>query len=455
MYSTGKVCFFNTESGTGYAYLTDTNQIITFDGIDIANESIRSKVIEELYADGMLSDAEPPEIYWPHTYDEYLHKIRFGIPSLVLEITQQCNLRCDYCIYSGNYSGVRTHQDKHMSRDMIKKSIDFYFKHNAECDTAGISFYGGEALLDFDNICMAVDYARNVNAGKKFLKFFISSNGTTLTPEVVSWLENSDDVELTITLNGYQHDHYRHFSSGKGSLETILSAIGQIRAASPALWDRIDFIANIVTYSELIELREFYKEYIKKPPALITGIYSQNGNEIIQDIIGRQDNSLNHRKIIHDLYIEHADPYIKPYYNFNMMEIFERPIGPVNRLFRISCCMPFTSALFVDSDGSFGMCEKVGADKRWGNIDSGINEDAVIELMDSTKKKMNEQCRYCWAQRLCPACYQDFKRDLIGGYLIVPEVCDNIRRNLEADLQIFCEIREKNPAFFDELVSIF
>lgn len=298
---------------------------------------------------------------------------------------------------------------------------------------------------------MAIEYARHTYAGKKALKFFISSNGTTLTPKVISWLEKNEDVELTITLNGPQHDRYRHFSSGKGSLETILSSIKIIKESSPSLWNRIDFVANIVTYSELIELSEFYKEYIEKPPVMITGIYSQNGNEIIKKIIEKQDDSQNDRKTIHDLYIEHADPYIKPFYNFNMVEIMKRPIRAVNRLYRTSCCMPFTCALFVDSDGVFGMCEKVGSDKHLGNIDSGINEKAVIVLMKNINQVMNEQCRLCWAQRLCSACFQDFGKDENGNYFIIPKVCKNIRHNLKADLQMFCEIQERNPEFFEKL----
>lgn len=452
MYSTEKITFFKTESGTGYAYLCDTNQILTLDKIDITNARFRKELIGQLYKDGIILEAEHPEICWPNTYDEYLHKIRFCIQSLVLEITQQCNLRCDYCIYSGNYSGVRTHQDKYMSDDIIKKSINYYFKHNIQSDTATISFYGGEALLDFDKICMAVEYARSINTENKPLKFFISSNGTTLTSKIISWLKNNEDVELTITLNGDQHDRYRHFQSGKGSLETILSSIRKIKTTAPDLWDRIDFLANIVTYSELIKLREFYKEHIEKPPALITGIYSQNGNNIINNIISQKENSQKHKKIVHNLYINQADPYIMPYYNFNIMEIFRRPIGYVaDRLHRTSCCMPFTSALFVDSDGSFGICEKVGSDKYLGSISSGINENAVIEMMNSTKDMLNKHCRYCWAKRLCNACYQDFKRDANGNYSIVYEVCENIRKTIEEDLQIFCEIRERNLNFFNSL----
>ena len=36
---------------------------------------------------------------------------------MTLQITQNCNLRCEYCIYSGAYDHQRTHSSKRMSLD--------------------------------------------------------------------------------------------------------------------------------------------------------------------------------------------------------------------------------------------------------------------------------------------------------------------------------------------------
>ena len=51
--------------------------------------------------------------------------------TLILEATQDCNLRCGYCIYGGNYSGERVHsiEKKDMPLDIAIKAIDLFSLH--------------------------------------------------------------------------------------------------------------------------------------------------------------------------------------------------------------------------------------------------------------------------------------------------------------------------------------
>ena len=65
---------------------------------------------------------------------------------LTLQVTQQCNLRCEYCAYSGIYDN-RTHSNKRMSFETAKKSIDFFLDHSRDSESIAFGFYGGEPLL--------------------------------------------------------------------------------------------------------------------------------------------------------------------------------------------------------------------------------------------------------------------------------------------------------------------
>ena len=65
---------------------------------------------------------------------------------LVLELTQQCNFRCEYCVYSGHYKYERKHQNIRMSKEIVDK----YFR--TEKDPDYVSLYGGEPLLQFSLI---------------------------------------------------------------------------------------------------------------------------------------------------------------------------------------------------------------------------------------------------------------------------------------------------------------
>ena len=68
------------------------------------------------------------------------------LQGLTLQVTQNCNLRCDYCVYSGKYN-TRIHSNKVMSFEMARKGIDYLFEHSGKTDILRIGFYGGEPLL--------------------------------------------------------------------------------------------------------------------------------------------------------------------------------------------------------------------------------------------------------------------------------------------------------------------
>ena len=59
------------------------------------------------------------------------HYLKNHVEKLTLQVTQRCNLRCEYCIYSGNYDN-RKHSDIDMSFETAKKAIDLYLRSSGE-----------------------------------------------------------------------------------------------------------------------------------------------------------------------------------------------------------------------------------------------------------------------------------------------------------------------------------
>ena len=53
--------------------------------------------------------------------DRYLHS---SVESITLQVTQQCNLKCNYCPYSGSYYN-REHSNRHSSINWdVTESLD-------------------------------------------------------------------------------------------------------------------------------------------------------------------------------------------------------------------------------------------------------------------------------------------------------------------------------------------
>lgn len=444
---------FSSSSGQWYVYITKTNEILSVDKewFDSLDEKTRENTaLQELADAGLLTDQIPKQIQWARTKEEYQYLIARRIPALTLEITQQCSLRCSYCIYSGNYDGTRVHQAYDMDISLITKAIDYFAEHNVDCPTADISFYGGEALLQFDKIRCAVEYAR-IKIAKKPLRFHVSTNGTTLTQPVQEWLSQNKDVTVAITLNGQTHDIYRKFPSGAGSLDVITQHLQEIKENYPDVWERIDFLANITNYSELLALRKYYLDHVGKPPLLISGIETEGGNESIQEIIGEGFQNGADQKLSQQLFISKYDEYLKPFYQANMESISTRAMGNWIDSAIASCCIPFTHNLFVSAKGELSFCERTPPKQEYGNVVDGIRISTVEKAMEQAMSVFNSKCRFCWAQRLCDVCYQYIHEDTAGMPYISESFCAQAKRGITKDLALFCDISEENPSLIEKI----
>ncbi len=62
--------------------------------------------------------------------EEYISRLKNEVGQLVLNISERCNMRCEYCAYSGSYYYNRKHSSKMMNFNTAKKVLDFYYKTN-------------------------------------------------------------------------------------------------------------------------------------------------------------------------------------------------------------------------------------------------------------------------------------------------------------------------------------
>lgn len=212
---------FKTTKGR-YCYDVNKDEIIQLPDIVyayLAGEAEKTDYVktymERLYERGYLKSKRvmttkhPATDYLPYYYNT---KLNF----LILQVTQNCNLRCEYCVYSGNYR-TRSHDNKRMSFDLAQKGIDFLYQHSRDSTRIIIGFYGGEPLLEFDLIKKCVFYIEKLFYGKKVI-FTITTNATLLKESVVEFLVEKN-FNLIISLDGPKeiHDKSRRFSNSKKS----------------------------------------------------------------------------------------------------------------------------------------------------------------------------------------------------------------------------------------------
>lgn len=139
-----------------------------------------------------------------------------------------------------------------------KKAIDTLLKLNQEAAGYGIVFFGGEPFLNFELIRNAVLYAVEeiVEKRKKYIGFTLTTNGTILTNEIISFLKKYK-IGLTISLDGDRtiHNRSRVFENGEGSFDVIEKNIKRLKEAGI----KFELRATLSPKSDLFRVVSFFE----------------------------------------------------------------------------------------------------------------------------------------------------------------------------------------------------
>lgn len=366
---------------------------------------------------------------------------------LTLQVTQQCNLRCAYCAYSGIYENNRTHNSARMSFDVAKKAIDYFLEHNTHLADVVIGFYGGEPLLEFELIKKCVEYANSKVEGKKIL-FNMTTNGTLLSDKVVDFLSRYN-FSISISLDGSkeEHDRNRKFKDGRGSFDVIIENLRNIREKYLELDKRIQIMTTINPHMDLGCVMEYF-----------------SADEVLNDK-NILFNTMNEKDL------KNAVSYDESYYeirNFEYIKCLFSVVGKLERKYTSALavrsmdglkqmrsrthahasltrlahhngpCLPGVRKLFVRTDGKFYPCERVNETQEYfcvGSVDTGVCVDECKKILN-IGKITEKQCKQCWALRHCSLCAGQIE------FTDEPQVCDKLKHCNVAKRQALFDLKE-------------
>ena len=370
------------------------------------------KQIGELQELGYLSPSKISCIEHPQTkIIENLLERKLNM--VTLQLTQMCNLRCDYCIYSEKSSYNRSHSNHRMSFETAKRVIDFYYEHSIDSERIAIAFYGGEPTLEFELIKRIVDYANKVFAGKKIL-YRMTTNATLLTDELIDFFFNSqNDFLVLISLDGSKsiQDKNRKFSSGKGSYDIIMDNLKRLVEKNPFYAKKIHINSVINPKNEYSEMISLLDEPLLKEIPFQFNLVENDGMPVEYEIdylkkfnydmfLGYMTFFRDKKKMFPNKLIEYNFSYIKDNIDkFNSIDLgnVSAPGGP---------CEPGRMRLFVDYKGDFFPCERVSESSECmhiGSIDSGFDIKKIKSMLN-IGEITEEKCKNCWAFYLCNIC---------------------------------------------------
>ena len=165
------------------------------------------------------------------------------LQTLVVNVTNQCNLSCTYCYEYGEDKIVDTEngkQPKFMSEETARESVDFLLRESGDNPIAHMTFFGGETLMNFPVLKSTIAYARQRGAevGKE-IDFSLTTNATLLQARGHR-VPRRERVGVTISIDGPEEmqDKFRVFNNGAGSYDVVAPKIKALLARHRIAADR-------------------------------------------------------------------------------------------------------------------------------------------------------------------------------------------------------------------------
>ncbi|WP_374016911.1 Cys-rich peptide radical SAM maturase CcpM [Paenibacillus thiaminolyticus] len=449
-----------------YMFDTNTNEIINID--PSTYEIVRNYIGDECHAAidhlkkrGYLTAKR--KFAMVHPADEMLEDtLDRKLYTMALQLTQNCNLRCQYCVYSGSYTN-RTHSNKRMNKEVAFKAIDLLIRHSADSPTVNLGFYGGEPLLEFPLIRACIEYAKEKMCGKKLI-FNITTNATLFTAEVIDFL-SKNEVNITISLDGPEvmHDKHRKFAvNGCGTFSNVMQNIEMIKEKHPEYIEKINFNTVIDPQNDYSCVSDFFGNYetvkdFMVTSAVINDMYRKDSVSISQ---GYQSSvNYEHFKLflskLGKLDQQYVSKLVQPTYSRLRETVHNRLRMPTSKFLKdhpSGPCVPGAQRLFVDVEGNLYPCERVSETSsvmRIGHVDTGFDITKVRAILN-LGRLTEEACRSCWAFRMCNQCAAaaDGINELSAELRL--ELCENVRNYVDDMLKTYCTLRELGCDFEEQ-----
>jgi len=357
------------------------------------------------------------------------------LSTLVLEVAQDCNLRCTYCYAEdGTYGATPCLLDPATARQAVRHLLDSSGKQ----EHVTLIFFGGEPLLNMQAIRAATSEALSYG-GKlgKQVHFSITTNGTLLNPEIVSFLhENRVAVAVSLDGPGHIHDQNRPDEKGNGTYAEIVSRLELLLKDSP-----VPVAARVtLTPDQWHAVGEVFDHLIGLGFHEVGIAPVSPVNKALLPTDSQQADLLKGFGLLADRFVNTARKGLFMPFS-NILDLLGRiHLGQTRP---VSCGAGF-GYMAVDAKGDFSPCHRLTgqADFRAGSLADGIDTDSINSCLGTLNDGRTKSCSKCWARTLCAGgCH--YENHLRENQLGLPRgtSCKFIRGWLDLGIKTYAELR--------------
>ncbi len=357
------------------------------------------------------------------------------LTTLVLEVAQDCNLRCTYCYAdAGTYGGVPCLLPPETARRAVRYLLD----NSGDREQVTLIFFGGEPLLNMPAVkaatSEAVAYGRELG---KEVRLSLTTNGTLLDPNIVSFL-HAHRVSVAVSMDGPRdvHDRNRPDVKGNGSYDEIVSRLGPLFEDTPVpVAARVTLAPDqwhsvVEVFDHLVGLGFHEVGISPVSPVGKALLPSAEQEAALLDGFG-----VLARRFVADA----RKGVIVPF--SNILDLLGRlHLGQTKP---VSCGAGY-GYMAMDATGRFFPCHRLTGETDFcvGNLKNGIDTDRISSCLGELNDGREQSCSRCWARSLCAGgCH--YENHLRENLLDLPRgtSCKFIRAWLDLGMRTYAALR--------------
>lgn len=342
----------------------------------------------------------------------------FNVNSLTLNVTNQCQLNCEYCFEENKTAEYMSEED---AVTIFEKAYrNFKKTHSNWEDKFSVAFFGGEPFLNFEAIKAVMKHAYDNNYLD--VSFGVTTNLVTLSSDMIETISKYE-LGIMISIDGLKEIHDKNRCN---SYDAVVSNIRKLQEAglNYLLSARMTFTPSTVSsmYYGVVNLIENVGIDVIHP-YIVTDMEWTPGE---MDILKREWGKLFDLQIRYfNLESSKRNASITPiigalttFYSFNYDNI--------------PCPFGDTTCLCVGCGGEIQPCHQrftktnLREELRLGNI---LNDEIItkrfmgrIEPYSWTPMDANFDCSTCEAFPICRGCCPSEGIDVRDSFLGVPSI---------------------------------
>ncbi len=387
--------------------------------------------------------------YEQHYFNrDFIQRKLKNLGQIIFQITQDCNLRCKYCIFSGKYYYKRNHTNKNISFEVAKEGINKIYDliKDRQRKEFALGFYGGEPMLNVSIIKNIVAYAEKRFRDFK-LSYYLTTNGTLVNLDHLDFFLKKN-FKILISLDGPKaiHDRHRVFRNDTGSHDVVMANLLKIKSFNETYYyGNINLIATFPDYIKISEYYDFFENNPIVNELDVTVGLVDSRDTCFYDGIESKDN-------LRDESVEYLFQRIKYKCNeeLSLSPIEKNLIKPYKKidealtkrcLHDTSGTCLFDSRVFVDCHGMFHVCEKIGSVSPIGNVQDGFDLERMQNMLNRFCELVRSSCATCNVRSFCRICFANIERN--GEFVLDSSWCREKRDITEKMLSEYIELKRE------------